>query len=489
MAIECQFQTGAYTRQTAVLKSQSVVEIKFSGQELGEVVAVYPQISLNSCEASSGRVNYGGRLVCSVVYTDEQGKLCRLQKGAEFSHYADDDRLAPASQCSCALSCERVHVKREGSSIVASIVVGAEISVFESAERKYATAIDGAVCLTENCKMYSAVNFSGESELEDEFDCVAEDVLIPAAKAIVTDCHIRTGLVEVSGEVYLSLLAVRENTPVSLDRTIPFKCEFPCDEALLSQKAFCRAELKNINVNCRVNEESLKCGVEFTATLGFAGHFFEEEEAAIVTDAFCKNSELNLSFDNQTTFLNTDVKVYSERISGPCASKAKLNYTCAFLAVALPRAEFSRTPVGIEGSVTAVLIYEQGGEIHSAEVDLPFAVNLSGLSENCTEISVAVSGMSLRQRAEGECEAEATLKITAADGQVHTVAYLTEAEEGAAREAVESAVSVYIPCAGDGLWDMAKKLCENPEDVKQTNPELGFPLTGKERIVIYRGKC
>ena len=84
MSINSQFQTGNFTHEVASLKSQSVVEIKFSGQDMGEVVAVCPQISLNSCDVSSGRVNYSGRLIATVVYTDAEGKLCRMQKGAEF---------------------------------------------------------------------------------------------------------------------------------------------------------------------------------------------------------------------------------------------------------------------------------------------------------------------------------------------------------------------------------------------------------------------
>ena len=465
-----------------------MVEIKFSGQDVGEVVAVYPQISLVNCEVSSGRVNYGGRLIATVVYSDAEGKLCRIQKGAEFSHYTDDDRLAPAQRGECALTCDRVQVKREGSSYVVAVVAGAEITIFDNAQRNYITSIDGAVCQSDSAKLLSAVNFSGESDVDDDFDCVASDVLVPAAEAMVLGCNVRAGVVEVSGEIYLSLLAIREGAPVSLDRVIPFKCELSCDEALLSQRAYCRAEIKNININCKVNEERGKCDVEFNATLGFTGHFFEEEEISLVSDAFCKENELSLQFAEESTAVNTDVKVYSERVNGPCAAKAKLDYTCAFLAAALPKAEYQRTQDGIEGSVSATLLYEQGGEIHSTEVNMPFTASLNGLSGSCKNVAVAVCGMSLRQRAEGECEAEAALKITAWDGEVKTVKYLTEAIEGEAKKPDDCAISVYIPAAGDGLWETAKRLSESPESIKHSNPELSFPLTGKERILIYRAK-
>lgn len=488
MAINAQQQSGTYLRQVANLSTQSVVEIKFSGQEIGEVVAVYPQISLSSLEISSGRANYGGRIICTVVYTDSEGKLCRIQKGAEFSHYIDDERLAPAQRGECVLKCERCQLKREGSSYVVAVVVGANITVYDNSQRSFITNVEGANCRLENGKIYSLVNFSGESEVEDDFECAASDVLVPAANVCVTGCNVRTGLVEVSGEIYLSLLAVRDGSPVCLDRAIPFKCELSCDEALFNRRAYCRAEIAGINVNCKVNENSGKCNVGFEATLAFNGHFFEEEEISYAQDAFSEQCDLNLSFAEERVFTDGDIKNYSERVQGPCAAKAKLDYTCAFLAATLPSAEFERTKNGIEGSVTATLLYEQGGEVHATEVNMPFSVTLAGLSEDCKNISVCVLGVSLRQRAEGECEGEASLKITAADGEYKTVRYMTDATEGEARTPSDSAISVYITQAGDGLWETAKRLCVSPESIQNSNPELTFPLTGKERIIIYRPK-
>lgn len=488
MAINTQFQTGTYTNRTAELSAQSMIEIKFSAQDSGEITAVHPQIALTSCEVSSGRVNYSGRLIVTLVYSGEDGKLCRVQRGAEFTHYIDDDRLAPAQKGECTLSCARYQIKRDGSSYVVAVVADAKIDIYDSAQRSFLSSIDGAICNIQSGKLYSPVTFSGEGDVDDEFDCAASDVLVPSASALVLDCTVKAGVIEVSGEIYLSLLAVRDNSPVSLERVIPFRCEIACEEALFTQKAFCRADIRSVTVNCKVYEDRGKCGVDFNAVLGFSGRYFDEEEVSFVADAFSKTNELTLGYGTESVLVDTDIKVYSERVSGLCATKAKLDYTCAFLAAALPNAEFARTADGIEGSVSATLIYEQGGEFHSTEVNMPFSVRLSGLSANCREIGVAVCGISLRQRAEGECEGEAVLKITAYDGEMKTAKYVTEATEGAERKGSDSAISVYVPQSGDGLWETAKRLCESPENIKLSNPELAFPLTGKERILIYRAK-
>ena len=479
--------TGAYTRKIADFKAQSIVEIKFTEQDMGEIVAVHPQVSLSSAEVSSGRINYGGRLICTVVYADG-ANLCRVQKGAEFSHHLDNDNLAPAQNCDCTLTCQHTRVKREGSFYIVSVVVGADISVSDSAERSYVQSLDGAIIRREEGKLFNAVAFSGESEVDDDFNLVATDILVPSAQATVLNCSVRSGLIEVTGEIYLSLLAVREGSPVALDRVIPFKAELSCERAIVPSPAGCRAEIKDMAVDCKVNEERGKCDVNLNTTLAFTGTFYEEEEVSYVSDAFSVENELKLNFSEEESNVCTDVKVYSERVSGLCASKAKLDYTCAFLAAALPRAEYTCTQDGVDGSVNATLFFEQGGEVRSTEVNLPFSVRLTGLNSVHGGVTVAVLGMSLRQRAEGECEAEAVLKIAVLDGQRHTVRYLVSAEEGEKKAVNDSAISVYIPAAGDGLWETAKKLGCSPESIQQTNPELNFPLTGKERILIFRGK-
>lgn len=488
MSLSTQSTAAAFSSLESVLKSQSIVEIRFSGLEVGEIIAVYPQVSLTSCEASNGRVTYGGRLICTIVYTDGENKLCRMQKGAEFSHFADDENLAPANIVQCALSCERTQIKRDGSSYLIAAVIGASLSVYSRRERSILSVSDGAVALTENKKLYSAVTFSGESEVEDDFDCNAEDVLLPSAEVIVTDCSVRSGVAVINGEIYLSLLAIRDKKPVCFDRIIPFKSEISCEDALLARNAACRAEIKEISVNASVNEEKGKCDIDAVISLAFAGVYYDEEETPVVLDAFSPENELKLTAAEERATPCTDVKVFSERVSGLCATKAKLDYTCAFLAAALPKAEFMCTGNAVEGSISANLLYEQNGETHSTEVNLPFAVTLTGLNGSAQNVCVAVCGVNIRQRTEGECEAEAVLKISVADCEEVNVKYLTEIEEAEKLNRELSVISVYVPKTGDSLWDTAKKLCQRPEEISSTNPDLVFPLTGNERILVYRTK-
>lgn len=484
--------TVTYTRRIAELNGQSVAECRFSQtDEIIDVIAVYPQLSLISCEVSSGRVNYSGKLVYSIVYADEEGKLCRMQKGAEFSHFADDDRLAPAQSCLCNLTCERVQSRREGSSFVISAVIGAQISVFARGERSYLSSCEGAFLKTESADLCSAVTFSGESEVEDDFEADSvEDILIPGARVLVTGAECGTGEIVVSGEIYLSLFAVRRDVPACLERVIAFKSSIPCEDARLGAVPDVTAELSDLNVTATVNEERGKCNIAFVGSLAFKGVFYDKVETTVAADAFSCDNALKLQFAEESAECVTDCKVISERVSGGAASKSKLDFTCSLLAAALPKAEYNYVPASgaVEGGVSAVLVYRQNGEIKSTEINLPFSVKLNVGSGQKVAVDVAVCGCSVKQPREGEIEAEAVLKMGVCTCQESAVRYICGVEEGQALPACESAISVFMPAAGDGLWEISKKLSRPPQDVEGCNPELKYPLSGKERILVYRPK-
>lgn len=486
--------SSGYNRLVKKISSQSVVECRFpQSSDITEVIAVQPQLSLVMCEASSGRVNYAGKLILTVVYSDEEGKLCRMQKGAEFSHFADDDELAPSNICACKLMCVKLNVKREGSSFVISAIIGADITVYARRERSIVSAAEGAYTRCDSVSLPSIVCFSGESEVDDEFDADSVvDILMPSAKAVVLSACCGTGEVEITGEIYLSLFSMRQQNPTCMERIIPFKCTLPCEDASAGIKACASAEISDLNVNAKVNEEKGKCEINLTCGLNFSGWLCDLRTEEVALDAFSDTHKINANIEEESYSRCIDIKVYGERVTSLAASKARLTYDCTFLAAALPSSDcvYNEQTNAVEGAVTTTLIYAQNGEIKSTEVTMPVAVTLNGVCESgqFVDVDIAVCGVTVRLKAEGEAEAEATLKISACVTEECKVKYISALEEGEQLEVNDCAVSVFLPAAGDGLWDVAKKLNKNPSDVAACNRELNFPLSGKERILIYRGR-
>ena len=487
-------QTENYARKEACAQDSTVVECRFSqGSEIAEILAVHPTVALTQCEMASGRINYGGRLICTVVYVDEEGKLCRMQKGAEFSRFADDELFASDKIAQCTLKCAKTNIKRDGSAFVISSVITAQIVVYGTTKREYLCEIEGAITNPATVKFTSAVAFSGESETEDDFEVDGvDDVLLPHADAIICECVASSGEIKISGEICLSMLAMRGETPVSLDRVIPFRSSLVCDRAQLNANACANVQIKDLSLNATVNEDRGKCYVEVSCQLLFNGVFFEENETSIIADAFSTTNELKCSKESEDTYACTGIKTFSQRISAPVTTSAKIDYTCSFKAVACPRIEYEYDDKRdlLQGALYTILIYEQNGELRSCSVELPFSESIK-LGEQSGEnyVSVAVCGISVRQQTEGGCVAEAVLKISACGVEKTVVEYVNTVVEGDEIAQNDSAITVFIADANEGLWQVAKRLKKHPTQVMGENPDLKFPTTGDERILIYRPKA
>ncbi len=488
MSIKPQYNTENYFRREKRLNSQSIVECRFTqSDDLADVTAVHAHAALSDCSVSSGRINYGGRLICTVVYVDDGGKLCRIQKGVEFTHFVDGDSFAPAQNCICKLSCLKTQLRRDGSSIVVSAVVNADIDVFVKTERTYLTSCDGAVCRNGSCALSDITLFSGASEVEDEFEVEGvADILIPTATPLVFGCECRAGVIEINGEVALSILAVRGAAPVSLERVVPFKVEIPCDGAALGGSADCNASVEDLNVTARVDEDRGKCEISCVINLTFDGFFCEEHTENAVVDLFSRSNALKVVTSEESLNKCVGIESLSRRISSAAVTKAKLDFSCVFKAVALPACEYAYNAEEgtLDGAVTAVLIYEQSGEMRSTTLTMPFSIR----TDSAADCDIAVCGVSVRQRAEGECEGEAVLKLACRKRSESNVKLISSVEEGEALTENDSAVTVYIPSAGDESWDVCKKLRQSEKELAECNPELKFPLAGTERIIIYRRK-
>lgn len=484
----------SYTCARANLKGQSIVECRFPQPgEIAEIVAVSPLLSCTRVQAGAGKVEYGGRLVLSVVYSDESGKLCRVQKGTEFSHSLEDGALTPSQSCTCSLSAQKLSMRREGSSFVFSAVIGADICAYERRERAYIAAAEGAFLDLKPLKFCSSVPFSGESEEEDSFDADGvDDVLIPSARAVVLSVSCGNGEVEISGEVYLNLLAMRGSAPASLERTMPFKAVIPSDDAAIACRAFADVQVTQLSVSATVDEERGRCQVQVGCTLSYGGMICSCQEETAAVDAFSAENKLEIAYAEESGQDCGEIRTFTQRVSGLAACETKLGYDCHFLAVTLPTAECSYNPATgcAEGVVCAILLYEKGGEIKSAKCELPFAERLTGISSEDEEVSlsIAVYGASLRLRAEGETEAEATLRVCANVGRRQSIRYITSLQEGEPLQKSGAALSVCFPARGDGLWQVAKSLGVSPDEVVELNPDITYPLNGTERLVVYRGR-
>ena len=139
-----------------------------------------------------------------------------------------------------------------------------------------------------------------------------------------------------------------------------------------------------------------------------------------------------------------------------------------------------------EGVILAeILLCGVDGVHRSANLSLPFVFPVD-VETDFAEAECLVCGLNVRRKKSGETEAEATLKVCVKGYSEQTWTYISQVEEGENIEEPNSAFTVFIPCAGEGLWELSKRLHCDPETLKKSNPDLQFPIRAGERIYVYR---
>ena len=377
--------------------------------------------------------------------------------------------------------------RREGASTYLTVIVGACVKVYAQTTAEYLSHGDGVVVKKETQPFVQVTAASGEIEETDEFDAQdVTDVLLHEEKAYVLSCRAKKGEIDVGGEICYNVCALQEGGGVvRYERILPFQLTLPCEECLPEDRVRVSVRLRRAEVSATTGEEggdgkiSFVCGVYADCTL------YKTMLLAVGTDAFSPTRKLQLKKQNKGGRYVSEQKTESRRVFGiAAASFAEEGWSLQ--AVFLPTVELVPTGKTLDGVLEAqALLKSEDGGYKTSVLSLPFS--LDALLEGATETDCVVTGLTVRNFGK-ETEVEANLKITVCGYEAWQAEYIGEVEPGEEMPEKDCAVTVFLPRAGEGLWEVAKRMGVSPEEVEKCNPDVTFPIQKDERIVVYRQK-
>ena len=499
MSVNPAYEKYEYIAEGAKLRAQSIVECRLADWSENKILAVGPRVTAGGAEVVSGEVRYGGKLYFSVVGAAPDGAAVAAERGAEFSHRAECASAAPSQTAEVVLRVEKCETRREGRAVILSAIVTADISLSAPARIDYLAGGEGVVCDLAPVRVRTAVPCRGVAELEEEFDTdYVSDVLLHSEQVCLTRVVAAAGCLDVSGEINLCVLAGREGEGecVSYERLIPFRAEIPCDEASAGMPCEARADVASVSLSCACDEDKNRCRIFARIEADIRGKVCRSEEVVMAADAFCPECECTA--ERKTLAFEDPVCAFtaSERVSGTAAMNGEIDFACRLQAAALCGAEVAASvtdgEIVAEGVLNASVFYKDGGGAPCCvPVSLPFSFPVRSDRARAgmrAEVAALACGVTVRQKKEGELEAEGALKLFVTLYGAESGTYVARLETGEAAKESGCSVAVHVPAAGDTLWDTAKKLRKPPEEVQRENPGLQYPLTGGERIVVYRKK-
>lgn len=492
MAVKPQYETYRYTGEVAKLHSQSMVECRLSGSEIGGILAMRATAVTTDCTCVDGEVRYKGKAVLCIVYEDVDGKVCRAERGVEFFHKAECKDVTPACFAKTVLDVVNITHRREGSGLYITLVVDADTDVYGSKQIEYLIGGEDVVCKTQNVTLCKTVCVSGETEGEDEFETeYASDILLHGENVVVTKAEASGGQLEIEGEIVLGVCALNSSGGVcSYERIVPFAMQIPCEEAFGEVNVSSRVCVKSATLTAGLDEDKGISKMLFSYTLCANCYLSRLEELTVAQDAFCVEYETQLQKACDTGRYLTKTSKHTQRVEGSAVFIGENNAEFILEAGMLPRVETAcrhvENGVQVEGVITAdVIVKNAENNRKNAVLSLPFSFVVDTDGEE-VEADAVVCGFSAKRKAGGETEAEATLKLCLRSYNKQAWEYVKEYTVGEQKPKCDAAVSVFMTRAGENLWQVAKRLSATPEALQSANPELTFPVEAGRRIFVYR---
>lgn len=472
-------------------KNAVELRLNLTEEEAGLVVWPTAKAVINHCELVSNEIRYGGKVIFNAVINN--GGLKKIESGVEFSYKVDATGVLPTDTVSGSATIENVKVSVVNGIPTATCLLVFVAHVEKPVQVEYVNSIDGAFC--KKCQGENAKIVAKESKnftLEDQFDLdfIVNEVLFQSQTVKVLEVISSIGCCIVKGELLLDVLylASEENTPILDKKVIPFRFEQDVTKVMPDLITLANLTVTDFNLKVVVDKSSGKSSVMAFGEVKMETTVYENEPLTFMSDAYTLQRELKVGLTGKNLVKMLPQRVVEGKIYQSGISKTQKNSRLIaplFAKIEQSDLTLSNGEVTISGVIEAVMLMSGDSGYFTETALLPFTIIEKGFS-NCARLinsiicsyAVAESGDTL------SVDINALFYII--EKQEEKAVFVTSVEEGEEKPVNTSAISVYIPKNQDTLWELSKSLGVSEEDIMALNPDLSFPLSGDERIIIYR---
>ena len=454
-------------------------------------------VTIAAGAALDGRAEFTGRATFFVCYVSADG-IKKCECGAEIKDAFVSDAIAEGDAVKVSWTTEKTEVDLSGLKASVSAFLTVKGEFFRKTEYAALTGGDGIYCdLSETrvIKSFGAVNSVYSAEEEFELPFAVAEVMSHRAEACVTAVQCGVGSVICDGEIYLTEILLQsgeKNDIIRKNEIIPFRAEIECEDAMPTLNATCRAFVKSLKTDIGVDEEKNISTLTAKITVGLTGEAFADREETFATDAFSTENQLTLTKKRVAFSVEKEPFGAYARLVG----RAETEDTggARIVAVISEKAEVASAEkkdgkLAVSGALTFnVLMRGEDGVVFTRKAETPFETEIACDFVCPCEVVATPKSATAKLLTLTEMETEAEVVFTVYPTETLQAEIISAVETGEQKVAETAAVSVYIPLAGEGLWGLSKRLNVCPETLIATNGDLQFPLTGKERIVVYRQK-
>lgn len=478
-------------------KRESVTPIQFYIdkdiyiKDSDRVLAVNASAQIVNSEAMSGEMRVNYRITYKVIYMSD-GAYRVLEESGDYSSQIKSASITPKSYVDAdasVISCEHVgdgNVKiRTMLELRGFIIVPTGFDVAEPEDGQYALyrALDVQNITPVN---YAETVAEGTLSVKENIS----EILTADTEVCVQNVSIATDLCEISGICQTYLTYVSDGIIGGTYVTYPFMLEVPSPGIKPSDKPRFTVNVKSTGAS--VTETDAGADIAVEAVLCARGVYFSESEYKIPVDVYAKDRDLK------------PVMGTSALASGVCSGRGTGRFSLSFtpedgkgcskvLCVCLPligaRNVTASDGTAVEGIVCAEIVYmDLDDEIKRLLAEIPYRAVIDG-DFNCSgnlEADVTVTEIGAKVRRANEIEVFGAVFAEVFGTDEKEVEFMSDIKDAGETIPNDSVISLYIVGKGETLYDVAKALRSDEEELVAMNPEIELPLKDGDKVMFYR---
>ncbi len=488
MSLDLQFKSLELTNAINVNSNNKVeCRIPLTEEELKGVIKVSAVTYLISLESLNDEIRYSGKAIFTVLYKSD-GTIKKFESGVEYSFRFACDKARVNMPITGDVSIENTDIYELNGIVTASGVIvfkgeltdKKQVEYFEKDKNLFIKSND-----IEHLKEISC--FSKDVKIEEEFETseLIGSVLLHTEKVKVFDCQCGIGTVIVDGEVEVCMviLPLGKTLPISLTKKIPFRAEVDADKISPNNYATCSALVKGASLKVYVDESKNKSSVSVEVNLSVNGKTYESVNLYSCEDAYSLNREIYIEKEKVNLNKFYGFKCFDFKVENEISLNEDKNSRLICL-LSDKIEEISVNGIELTGAVSFdVLCFKDEAFIENVVVPISYTLPIVG---NCTcDLKASITDVIVTEVG-AKYVISFKVNICYMDLARFDTYIITKITEGEEKPVNDSAISVYIPKPNDSLWDISKELGVSEEEILKINKDLTFPLSGEERIVVYR---
>ena len=477
-----------------------VVNVASGEVSISKVISVVPIVKIEQVMPSNKSAQIEGKLCAKVIIQTTEGAFKAIQADTLFKTMVLDDDIGLDSTILTDVGVVGIGGLSAGAqSVSLTVSVGIEPKVLVKSEIEYVSSLEVAECKMEEisfCNIIASNVQEFNIEVELEQPSLIGEILCAESKIQVLNVEAGNDIVRFSGDMIVNLVYLSSDEPAKLKNqfyTQSFSHEIIATNITPQDIVLGSLSVCNTDIKLEGELNSAKGTIILSSAVKSCVLVEKEQTALMVVDAFCPKYNLNLN-SKQIEFLSkaesytTVEKVDGSVVLGEESERIDRVLGVCGHSVIVDKVTNENDKAYIEGKVVcnvAFTLDDENCTVNSILTTIPFSVSLPNTGE-VIDVEIVARDIDARHKRSKEIDIICELAIVLKSTKKFAFTFLCDATLGAKRENNFSPMCLYFVNSAENLWELSKKLCVSGELIMEQNPNLTFPITSTQKLLVYR---